>query len=276
MQPPERAGNLRAFAMESADTPPTPPTPPTTPTTPSAPGGASASVTPPKRENLWINLLCNAVFPAVVLTTMSKEHRLGPVWALVIAISLPLGYGIYDLVSRKKWNVFSILGVVSTALTGGLGLFKLSGFWFAVKEAAVPLVLGAALPISHRAGQPLVRSLVCNDQVLDMPKVEAALSASNSHSAFNRLLAQVGWIIAGSFMLSAALNFFLALRILRSPSGTPEFAEQLGRLTALSYPVITLPCMVVMFFAMWRLLTGLERITGLKGDDLFHAKRPRT
>src|SRR5690606_22513217 len=73
----------------------------------------------PKRENLWINLLCNAVFPAVILTTLSKEHRLGPMWALVLAISLPLGYGIYDLVTRSKWNVFSVVGVISTALTGG-------------------------------------------------------------------------------------------------------------------------------------------------------------
>ena len=251
--------------METAATPPP---------TPSAPLGVSPSGTPPKRENIWINLICNAVFPAVVLTTLSKEHRLGPFWALILAISLPLGYGIYDLVSRKKWNVFSVLGVVSTALTGGLGLFKLSGFWFAVKEAAVPLVLGAALPISQRIGQPLVKSLVCNDQILDMPRVESALAEANAGAAFENLLSQVGWIIAGSFGLSAALNFALALWILKSPSGSPEFAEQLGKLTALSYPVITLPCMVVMFFGMWKLLTGLERLTGLKGDQLFHSKRP--
>ncbi len=252
--------------MEIESTPPNPP--------PSAPlPPQSAPSQPPKRENIWINLLCNAVFPAVILTTMSKEHRLGPMWALVLAISLPLGYGIYDLVSRKKWNIFSVLGVVSTALTGGLGLFKLSGFWFAVKEAAVPLVLGAALPISQRAGQPLVKALVCNDQILDMPRVEAALAATQSNAAFDRLLSQVGWIIAGSFVLSSALNFGLAIWILKSPSGTPEFSEELGRLTALSYPVITLPCMVVMFFGMWKLLTGLERLTGLKGDEMFHSKR---
>jgi len=254
--------NLCQFAMEIASTPPPPPAP-----------QASAQIQPPKRENIWINLLCNAVFPAVILTTMSKEHRLGPMWALVLAISLPLSYGIYDLVTRKKWNIFSVLGVVSTALTGGLGLLKLSSFWFAVKEAAVPLILGAALPISQRVGQPLVKAIVCNDQILDMPRVEAALAAANAKSAFDRLLSQVGWIIAGSFVLSSALNFALALWILKSPSGTPEFSEQLGRLTALSYPVITLPCMVVMFFGMWKLLTGLERLTGLKGDDLFHSKR---
>lgn len=228
---------------------------------------------PPKPENLWINLICNAVFPAIILTYLSKEHRLGPTRALILAISLPLGYGIYDLVRRKKWNPFSVLGVVSTALTGGLGLLNLSGFWFAVKEAAVPLVLGLAVPLTLKTRQPLVRILVCNEQILNMPRVDAALDASGNRSGFDRLLARVSWIIAASFGLSAALNFGLALWILKSPPGTPAFGEELGRLTALSYPVITIPTMVVMLYAMWQLLGGLEKLTGLSGDEIFHQRQ---
>ncbi len=238
----------------------------------SAATSPSPSVVPPKRENLWVNILCNAVFPALVLTTLSKEHRLGPMWALLLAISLPLGYGIYDLLRRKKWNALSVLGVVSTALTGGLGLFKLSGFWFAVKEAAVPLVLGIAVPLTLKTRQPLVKVLVCNDQVLNMPRVEAALDAAGRRPDFDRLLRSVSWIIAGSFALSAVLNFVLALWILKSPPGTTAFTEELGRLTALSYPVISIPTMVVMVIGMWKLITGIERLTGLGGDDIFHSK----
>lgn len=233
----------------------------------------AASPAAPKPENLWLNLVCNAVFPAVVLSTLSKESRLGPVWALLLAISLPLGYGIYDLVRRRKWNVFSVIGVISTALTGGLGLMKLSGIWFAVKEAAVPLVLGAAIPLTLRTRQPLVRELVCNEQVLNMPRVEAALDATGRRPQFNALLARVSWIIAGSFALSATLNFILAIWILKSPAGTSAFAEELGRMTALSYPVITIPTMGVMIYAMWRLITDLEKLTGLTGDEIFHARK---
>lgn len=237
----------------------------------------SSPATPPpagKPENLWLNLLCNAVFPAVVLSTLSKESRLGPVWALLLALSLPLGYGIYDLASRRKWNVFSVIGVVSTALTGGLGLLKISGFWFAVKEAAVPLVLGAAILLTQRTRQPLVRTLVCNEQILNLPKVEAALAIAGRQREFETLLARVARIIAASFGVSAILNFVLAIWILKSPAGTPEFNAELGRMTALSYPVITIPSMAMMVFGMWQLLTGLERLTGLHGDELFH-QRPR-
>lgn len=254
---------LLAYRMETSAAAPSP-----------APPSAPLPTGPPRKpENLWINLFCNAVFPAVVLSTLSKEHRLGPVLALLLALSLPLGYGIYDLVSRRKWNVFSVIGVVSTSLTGGLGLLKISGFWFAVKEAAVPLTLGAAILLTQRTRQPLVRTLVCNDQVLNMPKVEAALDAAGKRPAFDRLLGRVAWIIAASFGVSAILNFILALWILRSPSGTPEFAEELGRMTALSYPVIMLPSMAMMIYGMWQLLSGLERITGLGGDELFHDRR---
>lgn len=243
-----------------------------TTTTPPSQGQASA---PPKQENLWLNLVCNAVFPAVVLSTLSKESRLGPTWALVLALSLPLGYGIYDLLVRKKWNVFSVIGVVSTALTGGLGLFKLSGFWFAVKEAAVPLVLGAAIRLTQNTRQPLVKSLVCNDQILNMPKVDSALDQAGKRPAFDRLLDRVSWIIAASFLVSAILNFILALWILKSPAGTSAFAEELGRLTALSYPVIVIPSMAMMMYGMWKLITGLERLTGLSGEEIFHPRGKR-
>jgi len=235
----------------------------------------AASAAPPKRENLWLNIFCNAVFPALVLSFLSKEHRLGPKWALILALSVPLAYGLYDLVVRRKWNVFSIIGVVSTALTGGLGLMKISGFWFAVKEAAVPLVLGAAIVLTLRTRQPLVRTLVCNESVLNMPKVEAALEAAGTRAGFDALLVRVSWIVAGSFLLSAVLNFVLALRIMKSPAGTPAFAEELGRLTAVSYVVILVPSLAIMMVAMWRLLGGLEKLTGLKGDELFHAPPPK-
>lgn len=45
-------------------------------------------------------------------------------------------------------------------------------------------------------------------------------------------------------------------------------------MTALSYPVITIPSMAMMVYGMWQLLAGLERLTGLQGDELFH-HRPR-
>ncbi|MCP5518315.1 MAG: MFS transporter [Verrucomicrobiales bacterium] len=226
----------------------------------------------PPRENIWLALICNAAYPALVLSLLSKEERLGPTWGLIVAVVVPIAYGLNDLLRNRRWNVFAILGVVSTLLTGGFGLMKLSGTWFAVKEAAVPLVLGLAVPLSMRTRQPLVRTLLFNDQILDTKRIEMALEEQGQQPAFQVLLGRTSWLVASSFFLSAVLNFFLALFILKSPSGTAEFNAELGKLTALSYPVIMVPSMAILMFGIWKLLTGVEKLTGLSGDDLFHKK----
>jgi hypothetical protein len=232
----------------------------------------SARPTPP-RENVWVNLFCNAILPGLLLTKLSRPERLGPVWALVIAVSIPLVYGIYDLIRRRKWNIFSVLGIVGTLLTGGLGLMKTANLWFAVKEAAIPLILGLAIPISLRTKKPLVREMLYNDQVLDTHRIGAALAERGSEAGFDRELRKASWRLAGSFFLSAVLNYFLARWLVTATPGSPEHAAQIGKLNGVSWPVIVLPSMAIMMVALFRLLKGLERLTGLKGEELFHARK---
>ncbi|MFM8360106.1 MAG: VC0807 family protein, partial [Verrucomicrobiota bacterium] len=141
---------------------------PPLPAPPAPAAGAAPSRRPaPPKENLWINLLCNVVLPGYLLSQLSKEGRLGPAWGLVCALAVPVGYGLWDLYKRRTWNALSILGFISVLLTGVLGLMKANALWIAVKEAAIPLLIGVAIHISLRTRQPLVRSLLYNDQVLD-------------------------------------------------------------------------------------------------------------
>ncbi len=236
---------------------------------------SSPAATPPRparQENLWINLVFNAVIPALILGFASSDKRLGPVWSLVVALVFPLGYGVWDLATRRKWNVFSILGCVGTLLTGGLGLMKISGFWFAVKEAAVPVLIGIAIPLSLRTRQPLVRTLLYNDQVLDTRRIREALVARNKEADFNRLLRWASWMLAAAMLVSAATNFGLAIWLLPDQSGTEEFNRQLGKLQFWSWPGTMLPTSAMIFYTLFRLLKGVEDLTGLKGDDLFHQK----
>lgn len=227
----------------------------------------------PPRENVWVNLFCNAILPGLLLTKLSKPERLGPVWALVIAVSIPLVYGIYDLLRRRKWNIFSVLGIVSTLLTGGLGLMKTDNLWFAVKEAAIPLLLGLAIPISLRTKQPLIREMLYNDQVLDTHRIGSALAEKGLEAGFDQELRKASWLLAGSFFLSALLNYFLARWLVTATPGSPEHVAQIGKLNWVSWPVIVVPSMAIMMVALFRLLKGLERLTGLKGEELFHPRK---
>lgn len=224
---------------------------------------------PPKRESLLLNLVCNIAIPTFVLLKLSSPHRLGPVWALVVALIFPLGYGLYDYAVRRKTNLFSILGLASVLLTGGLGLLKADGMWFAVKEASIPLLFGAAVLISMRTKRPLIREVLWNDQVIDTARVDAALSQQGRHADFNRLLRHASIGLALSFLLSAILNFGLARYLLTSPAGTEEFNAQLGRMNMLNWPVIVIPSMVVTMFVFWKLMSGLTKLTGLPLDDIF-------
>lgn len=238
---------------------------------------ASASAaTAPKRENLLINIVCNIVVPTLVLTKLSGETRLGPLWGLVVALVFPLGYGIYDFARRRKANFISILGIVSVLLTGGLGLMKVGGQWFAVKDAAVPALIGLSVLVSMKTKSPLLKEMFFNEQIVDVSRVETALATHGKQSDFERLMVRSSLWLVGAFFLSAVLNYALARHLLISPPGTPEFNAELGRMHVLSWPVIVVPSMAVMLLAFWQLVSGLKSLTGLTTDEIFRGEPEKT
>ena len=96
----------------------------------------------PPQENPLTNILVNVLVPIMALTMMSddpaileklqaegidaKEPRpwhLGPVKALIIALALPLCYGLWFFFRHRRLNFFSVVGLTSVLLTGGLTLY---------------------------------------------------------------------------------------------------------------------------------------------------------
>lgn len=222
-----------------------------------------------KKENLLINLLFNIIIPAIILSKFSKPDMLGPFYGLVIALLFPVSYAVYDFVGRKKVNAISVLGFVSILLTGVIGLFNFSAEWIAVKEAAVPLVIGIAVLISTKTKYPLVRTFIYNDKILDVNRIDAALAENKSKHKLDKMLNLSSIFLACSFFISSILNFTLAKILIKSPTGTPEFNEELGKMTVLSYPVIALPCTIIMVLILLYVMRSIKKYTGLKSDDLY-------
>mgnify|MGYP006902062605 CR=1 FL=1 len=209
--------------------------------------------------------------PVLVLTKLSSDEYLGTTWGLVVALMFPLGYGIFDFFAKnKKINLFSVLGLVSVLITGTIGLLKLDPGWVAVKEAAIPLIIGIVVVVSIYTPFPLVKKLLYNDQIIDIEKVETELKERGNQQAFNKRLNKASWMIAGAFMLSAILNYVLAKIIVKSPAGTQAFNEELGTMTWWSFPVITLPSTVVLAFSLLFLVNGLKKLTDLEMKDILH------
>lgn len=227
-----------------------------------------------KKENVWLNLGFNIALPSLILIKGKKLLEFSglglenaDMWIFIGALLFPIIYGIWDLASRRKFNIFSIIGILSVVLTGGIGLMKISREWIIIKEGLVPLILGVAVLATIATRKPLAKMIMLNESVVDLPKIEAALDARGSREKFDSALKRATWWVAGSFLLSSVLNFALASYIYQSETGTEAFNEEVGRMTALSFPVIALPTMVVLFYAMYKLFGAMGECTGLSLEE---------
>ncbi|HET8904642.1 MAG TPA: VC0807 family protein [Saccharospirillum sp.] len=221
-----------------------------------------------QRGGFFSNLLFNIIIPVVILSKFSGPERLGPAWSIVIALAFPIGYGLWEMRQTGKLNAMSVIGVTSVFLTGGISLLQLDPKYIAIKEAAIPGLLGLAVLISQKTRWPLVRTLIFNAQLIAIDRVNQALDQRGTHRQLEQSLSLVSYIVAASFFLSSALNFVLARVILVSPPGTTAFSEELGKMTALSYPVIALPSTIVLMAAIFFLLHRLKKLTGLDLESL--------
>lgn len=230
-----------------------------------------------KRENLFLNIIFNIAAPSItfsklddLLAKIGYEDLLSPTQILILAVSMPLAYGIYDYILRRNINLFSILGFANIGLTGVIGVLALDGIWVAVKEASLPAIFGLLVLASAKTDKPLIRTLFYNPDVIDVDRIDSIISAKNEKNSFEKLfnLATILFLVSSAF--SVVMNFVLARILVTSAGGTEVFNEQMGRMTWISYIVIVIPGMAISIVAMWKLYAGIMKLTGLKFEELIH------
>ena len=196
---------------------------------------------------------------------------------LLIAISFPVGYGAWDFVRRKKWNFLSILGALSALLTGGIGLIpQATVFMFAIKEAALPGILGILTVLTLRTRKPLIRLFLYNPEVIRVELVDQALEKRGTQGPFDQLMVKCTWLIALSFILSAVLNYILARAYVETePSiDIDRFNRDVSDMWLWSFIIISIPCMVVSAYAFWVLIKGIRELAGLALEDILAQSPP--
>lgn len=225
----------------------------------------------PKKENMFVSLLMNIVVPALLLTQGAKlgerfDISVSPATILISALAFPLGYFIWDFLRTRQTNWISVIGFAGTLLTGGIGLFQLSPLWVAVKEASIPLFIAIVMIFSRK----MIRTFLFNGNVFDVPAIEAAVAKRGKNDLLDTTLTRCSRILTASFLLSTVLNFVLARLIVRTEPAADSvaFNEEIGKMLALSWPVIVLPCTVFIFVALWILVKGLTQASGLSFEEL--------
>jgi hypothetical protein len=222
----------------------------------------------PVKQNPFMDLIFTIVLPSFVMMKFSDEKYLGPVWGVIVALAIPLFFGLYDFSQKKKINVMSIVGLCSVFLTGGFSLFELDAHWIAVKEATIPGVIGLVVLLSLKSKTPLVRKIILNGNLFHADRIESALHSSNNKVVFEKRLVQSTCLLSLSFFVSSFLNYVLAKWFLVSQPGTSEFAIELGKMTAMSYPIVVLPSLLMMGFTLFFLFSNIRKLTGLEFNDL--------
>jgi len=243
------------------------------------------------RENLWVNMFFNLLLPILILkkgdewfgdfigdlTLTPSDSSLVASILLGAAVLFPVGYGAYDYIRRKKYNVLSILGAVSTLLTGGIGLVPGGSVsMYALKEAALPALIGILIVATLKTKNPLVKMFLFNPDIFDVDKIRHHLEMYNSEKAFDRLLAQCTWLLVGTFGVSSILNYILArIIVVTEPfHNMAAFNDEIGVMMMWSFPVISLPCMLASVYAFLKITKGIHSLTGLTLEDITKVARP--
>lgn len=236
-------------------------------TTKMPPTGAN-SPQRPQISQLFMEMLVSILLPTLILKKLSTDAYLGATWALCLALSLPLAYGLWRFYKERKFGFIPALGFVSILLTGTIGLLQLDPKYIAIKEATIPFLIGMGILISIKTPYPLVKTFIYNDNLLQVAKIDQHLLARGKRELFMQNLQTATLMLAGTFFISAILNYFLARYIVTAPAGTDLFNSQLGSMNLLSYPVIVLPSMVFLLGILFYIFKRIKDLSGLDLEEI--------
>jgi hypothetical protein len=225
-----------------------------------------------KKENPLVNLLANVVLPVFILNKFSAK---APIPALVIALALPLGYGIWSFYSTRKVNFISVLGLMNTLFTGGFALLQLEGIWFCIKEATFPFLIGLFVLASAFRSQPFLKMMLLDTGALNSEEIDAKIKQSGKEIELQALVKKATIFFSGTFFFSATMNFLIAYKtFIKIPADlTPAqhtimLNEQIASMTWKGYAMIFVPSVFLFFIILFFFFRSLTKITGLPFEKL--------
>jgi hypothetical protein len=227
-----------------------------------------------KQQNSFSHILFSILIPVIIL---NKGHKYGldAKASVVIALAFPLFFTVKSLVQEKKFDFVSLLGLFNVLISGILTLLTLGGIWFAVKEAAFPLLIGCFVLASSFTKNPFFQSLFLNPNTFDIQKVEERLNTDQKRLEFFILMKNLTRWLSLSFLLSAVLNFVLAVYIFTPLAETlsevqkqEHLNEQLSQMTLYSLGVILVPSMIFLGTLLYYSFRKINLLTGLSTEEL--------
>ena len=235
-----------------------------------------------------LNVLLSVLAPVLILDHCSTSGpgllELGTTWAMVVALALPLGCGVWMFLEHRKVDPITLFGLMGTILTGVVTIYANTGdggairpdtpWWYAAKEALIAALLGGAMLVTARRRDSMLRLFIYSDSLFDVALIEKTIQAAAQTDAYNRLLWKASAFTASTLFFSAAANFCLALYfllpVLKQPAEKQilEYNYAVSSMTWWGYLVIGVPLMITLILVMRYLLRKLGELSGLDRDAL--------
>lgn len=242
-----------------------------------------------KATKSLLNVLLSVLAPVLILDNCSasgdKLWHLGTTWAMVVALALPIGCGIYSLVTERKIETMTAFGLLGTILTGVVTIYANTGnelairpdtpWWYAAKEAIIALLLAGATLVGGGKEGSLLRACVYSDSIFDIRGIEGTVREKGLLSNYTAVLNRAAFMTAGSLLFSAAMNFGLALYFLLPVPDMPaaqqavEYNYAVSKMTWMGYLIIGGPLLVTLFLVIRYLGRALLQLTGLSEDRIY-------
>lgn len=211
-----------------------------------------------------LELACTVALPVLILQV--GLNWFGPVTTVFVAGAPAAAFLVFQMARERTVSALGVIGLVGVGLSGGIGLLRLDAGWFAVKEALVPLVFGAALAIS--AFGPWSPIHLVLDRLLapepwarvkEDPARRARLDAAMRRSTLEAAVVTA---------LPGILAFFLARWTVVSPTGTEAWAAEMRDYSGLSLPAVTGPAVVLLWYWARRMFDRIEDAIGVGLETL--------
>lgn len=218
-----------------------------------------------------IQLFVGFVIPTIILLAFSDSSKLGPLWAMIVALAFPVSLELYGLARRRKPSLMSIAAIVGILLIGLISVLGLSKDWLAVRRSALYAVGAVALFIIVRFKPALIERGL--DRVLEMEGVRTASRKNKTEAQLLRYSVKVGYILSIVLAVIAIASYVLTIVFITAPTGSSEFNKQYAELRVLSIFVITVPFLIAVTGVFVYLINKFEKLTGIRAEDLIKKRQ---
>jgi hypothetical protein len=201
-----------------------------------------------KSIKLTLDILIGAAAPVLILKYGTAP--LGTLPAYLAAALVPVAWVLLDLfVLTRRFNFISAYGGAGAIMRGLLAFWYVDGATFALKDSASFLLAVIVFGGSAFMASPVTRAIALQGLDPDTPERKASMNRLLGAPTVVRALKQSALIIGATNLCAGVVNYFINLKMVVAPFGTPLFNDQVANVNAITRVVLVLPDMIALFWA---------------------------